>query len=57
MRAAIKWKVTHGKTPHIVYIFSGSSWSYVKDLYSANSMFYPIQISQGQESLCIVFAL
>ena len=57
MRATNKWKVTHGKTPCIFYIFSGSSWSYVKDLYSANSMFYPIQMSRGQESLCIVFAL
>ena len=57
MRATNKWKVTHGKTPCIFYIFSGSSWSYVKDLYSANSMFYPIQMSPGQESLCIAFAL
>ena len=37
--AANKGKVTHGKTPRVFYIFSGllhsysgSSWSYVKDL-------------------------
>ena len=34
-----KGKVTHGKTPRVLYILSGllhcsgSSWSYVKDLY------------------------
>ena len=39
VRAANKGKVTHGKTNRVFYIFSGllhhsgSSWSYVKDLY------------------------
>ena len=39
VRAANKGKVTHGKTNHVIYIFSGllhhsgSCWSYVKDLY------------------------
>ena len=38
VRAANKGKVTHGKTSRVFYIlsallhFSGSSWSYVKDL-------------------------
>ena len=38
VRAANKGKVTYGKTPRVFYIFSGllyysgSSWSYVKDL-------------------------
>ena len=37
--AANKRKVTHGKTPRVFYIlsglfhYSGSSWSYVEDLY------------------------
>ena len=39
VRAAKKGKVTHGKTNRVFYIFSGllhhsgSSWSYMKDLY------------------------
>ena len=38
VRAANKGKVTHGKTSRVFYVlstllhFSGSSWSYVKDL-------------------------
>ena len=38
VRAANKGKVTHGKTPRVFYKFStllhfsGSSWSYAKDL-------------------------
>ena len=30
--AANKGKVTHGKTPRGLLHYSGSSWSYVKDL-------------------------
>ena len=33
VHAANKGKATHGKTNRVLYIFSGSCWSYVKDLY------------------------
>ena len=29
----------------------------IPSIYAANSMLYPVQISQGQNSLCLVFAL